>query len=320
MAESRKIVKSGNTSYIVSLPINWIRKNELESGKKIIINENDIGDLVISPESRKITKNKEITTIKVDKKDRSIIWLELLTAYIRDSSSIIFEGTEIPLKAGEILDLVKSFIALDVIEQSTDSITVKNFFYLDQEMSPRKLLKKMDIVNRASMNLLGTFFDKGFANEDFFELQKLDNQNQYLFTLIRKCVLKIFENPKLMSRIQTNYLQTSKERILAQAFMHISTNLLTMGKAFLILGSTKEETKILGKVYQEMKKDYQVLVSYVNSQNYPEVSNFLKQSLMKSSELEKTLKMLSDPLAAQIAASLLSIYYNLRDVGYETLA
>ena len=178
----------------------------------------------------------------------------------------------------------------------------------------------MDIVNRSSVNLLGNFFDKGFANEDFFELQKLNEQNQYLFTLIRKCVLKIFENPKLMSRIQTNHLQTAKERILAQAFMHISTNLLTMGKAFLILGSTKEETRILKKVYQTMKKDYQALTSYINSMNYSEVSIFLKNSLIKSSELEKTLKMLDDPLAAQIAASLLSIYYNLRDICYETLA
>ena len=178
----------------------------------------------------------------------------------------------------------------------------------------------MDIVNRASISLLGSFFDKGFANEDFFELQKLNDQNKYLFTLIRKCVLKVLEHPKLMTRIQTNHLQTSKERILAQAFMHISTNFLTMGKAFLILGSTKAETKILENVYQDMKKDYQTLISHVNSQNYSEVSYFLKHSLTKSSELEKTLKMLDDPLAAQIAASLLSVYYNLRDIGYETLA
>ena len=129
MAESRKIVKSGNTSYIVSLPINWIRKNELESGKTIRINENDTGDLVISPGTRNIKEKNEITTIKVDGKDKDSIWLELLTAYIRDSSSIIFEGKEIPNKLGEILGLVQSFIALDVIEQSTDSITVKNFFY-----------------------------------------------------------------------------------------------------------------------------------------------------------------------------------------------
>ena len=48
MAESRKIVKSGNTSYIVSLPINWIRKNELESGNHVEIEESELGDLTIS--------------------------------------------------------------------------------------------------------------------------------------------------------------------------------------------------------------------------------------------------------------------------------
>ena len=46
--DKRKLVKSGNTSFTVALPINWIRKNSLDQGDEVDILENTEGDLVIS--------------------------------------------------------------------------------------------------------------------------------------------------------------------------------------------------------------------------------------------------------------------------------
>jgi len=316
----RKIVKSGNTSYILSLPIEWIRKNNLKAGEMVFVNEDKIGDLIISSRIRKQTKSNETVTIKVDGKDDESIYLELLTTYIRDPTAIIFEGKELRTKADKILNLVKSFIGLDVMEQSTGSIIVKNFFTLDVDVSPRILLKKLDFVNRSIFSLLDHFFTKGFRKEDFSELQKLYEQTDHIFILIRKCVLKLLEQPKLISTLKTNLLEVSKHRIFARCSIHISSSLFTIGKAFLFLDPHEKEIKKLKHYFSMTIKEYNSLQNAINNQTYEQVYQFLKVSKSSTNNLNDFLKSLEDPLAVQVTTSILSINRNLRDMAHESLA
>lgn len=317
---TRKIIKSGNTSYVVSLPIDWIRRNNLQARKLVHIKENELGELILATLVKPESLKGDIITIKVDGKEEELIYLEFLTAYIRDASSVVFEGKEIPAKGQFILESVKQFIGLDVIEQSTINITVKNFYSVDQEMSPKLLLKKMNMVNLVAFKLLDVFFTQGFDNEDFVEIQKLYEQNERLFLLIRKSLLKLLEHPKLMSILKTNHLQVSKERIYAQSLIHISEHILVLGKVFLFLDSKAPEAKDIHTHYEDVTKTYQQIFNAINNQTPNVIYDFLKKFPKERSGLNKFLKSLEDPLAVQITTSLLSIYYNLKDMGLEALA
>ncbi len=317
--ETRKIVKSGNTSYILALPINWIRINRLENGKTVHVSENNQGDLIISAEKHKTALKNDYTTIKVDGKSDEAIWLEFMTAYVRDSSSIIFEGEEIINRTSKILDNVRFFIGLDVIEQSTKSIVVKNFFSLDKETSPQTIIKKMDIVNKASFELLKSFFQKHFANEDFFELQKLNEQNERLFILTKKSVLKLFEYPSLIKNIHSNHLQLLKERTYSQALRQISLSLLSLGNSFLFLDNTGKDVKMFQKVFAQAYKDYQEVLSAMHHKCIDDISDFIKCYPSGVSNTEKFLKNSEDPLMIQAINSLLTIYTNLHEIAHETV-
>jgi len=317
--ETRKIVRSGNTSFILALPINWIRKNNLESGKLVQVFENEQGDLLISAEKRKIASKDEIVTIKVDGKDEETINLDFSIAYIRDASSIIFEGKEIISKTSKILENIQFFIGLDVMEQSTRSIVVKNFFSLDKETSPYTLIKKMDIVNRAGFEQLQIFFNKNFANEDFFELQKLTEQNRRLFVLVRKSILKLIEYPSLMRNIQTDYLQVSKDKTFAHILRTISAALLSLGKTFLFLDRSRSEIKVFKEIFNSIYSDYQALLNAINNKIYEDIQLFIKRHNTKSKEIEKFSNSLEDPLMIQAVTSLLQVYSSLKDMAYETL-
>jgi hypothetical protein len=61
----------------------------------------------------------------------------------------------------------------DVIEQTADSITIKNFYSVSRETAPHVLIKKMAMVNRALFEVLGTFFKQGFTKDDLAEAQRL---------------------------------------------------------------------------------------------------------------------------------------------------
>tara|TARA_Y100000310_G_scaffold106547_1_gene105058 strand:- start:265 stop:1224 length:960 start_codon:yes stop_codon:yes gene_type:complete len=317
--ETRKIVKSGNTSYTLALPISWVRKNSLEKDKLVNVTENDQGDLIISSERQKIVPKKEYVTIKVDGKDDETINLEFLTAYIRDASQIIFEGKEISPKTSKILELIKNYIGLDVIEQSTKTIVVKNFFWLDKETSPSSLIRKMDIINRSSFELLSNFFEKNFDNDDFFELQKLNEQNERLYILIKKSFLKLFEYPRFMKTLQTNYLQISKEKEYAQALRNISLALLSTGKTFLFLDSSGNTTKRLQKELSTTYENYQSVINTINNNLPDKLHKILIGYTGQKVETDKFLKTLDDPLVIQAINSISIIHHQLEEMSYGAL-
>jgi len=47
--EYRKLIKFGNSSFVISLPKSWIVRHHLKKGAIIYVDENKVGDLVCSP-------------------------------------------------------------------------------------------------------------------------------------------------------------------------------------------------------------------------------------------------------------------------------
>ena len=153
--EKRKVVKSGNTSYTLALPIEWIRKNRIEKGSSLTLSENETGEIVIFTGKTHTTPRNQVKTIKIDHREIEEIYVELLHAYIRNFSNIILEGKETPKKTGSLLAMLEELIGLDAIEQTPTSIVIKNFSSLDKETSPRPLIRKMDLaLNFSHLNII----------------------------------------------------------------------------------------------------------------------------------------------------------------------
>ena len=85
----RKIVKQGAATMMVSLPSKWVKKNNLEKGDEVDIDEQD-KELIITPE-KKVEKKKQVTIdITPDKKDN--IYPILTHAYRRGFDKIILKA------------------------------------------------------------------------------------------------------------------------------------------------------------------------------------------------------------------------------------
>ena len=316
----RRLVKSGNTSFTLSIPISWIRKNKLGAGSEIQIFETDQGDLLVSSDKKKNVSTKDkIITIKVDDKDSDQINLEILLAYIRDYATIVLDGKEIASKSKDIITDLQNLIGLGIMEQSYDSITIKNFFSLDTETSPTNLLRKVDIVNRASFKLLVSFFEHEFSQEDVFSLQKFEKQNERLFILINKSILKLIVEPDLMKNIQTNYLQVSKDNLFAQAFSHISLNLLSLGKLCLFLDNKSKDAPLLRKNFDIVYKNYDDIVNSIINRDNRRINSFIKDFEHQNRRLDESLKNLEDTPMIQATSFLIAINSHIRDLAFTAL-
>lgn len=309
-------MKSGNTSFTLALPIQWVRNNALGQGSQVSILENEVGQLVLTPE-RPVEKKETFVTIQVDGKDEEELALELLTAYLRDFSTIVFEGREVRQKTRHILDQLKQYIGLDVIEQTTDGIIIKNFFTVTREDAPRVLLRKLSMGNRAMFELLRGFFRKEFSKEDLSELQRVKQQNDRLFNLVRKTIVKLLEHPALLSRVQTSPLELCKDKVVALAAKNISVSLLVIGKAFVFMDPSKKRQ--LREMFERVQANHDLVMSLMTHKNPESTRRFLMSSVGEMKRWERIAQSSDDPLVGECANSLVNCNLLLEDIAYQLI-
>lgn len=145
--EHRKLIKFGAKTYCISLPKPWIREHKLKKGDTINIERLDDGSLKVlgtadasQPEIKEISFN--VTSLSADEVRRRI-----LVAYINDYTIIRLCGT-MGGRAAELKDIFKQFVALEVLDITSDSITAKAFIDVS-ETEPLVVLRRVDTIVRA---------------------------------------------------------------------------------------------------------------------------------------------------------------------------
>jgi len=317
--DKRKIVRSGNTSYTVALPIDWIRKNNLSKGSFVNMFENNLGEVVISTNT-KPNIQKEITeTINIDDYSYEKIDLELHNAYIRNISTIILEGKDISSKIDIISSYLNTYIGLDIIEHNPSNIVIKNFSSNEKEMSSEKLLRKMDICIRAMFDLTLNFFNSGFSKNDLLELERLKNQDNRIYLLTRRMILTALNNPHLIREFHTSYHQLSKDKIIAMSFKQIAFFLLSIGRSFLYLKHTKDDAKKLKKLFWKLFENYGNILNRNGDQNHKSLIEFLDWSRSYILNLETKQKTERDPLILEVTDNIIVINKLLRRIAFEII-
>ena len=87
--ETRKIQFTGGSTYIISLPKNWIEQNQIKKGSFIRLHEEEGGSLTIVPPSTKLKKKLDEATIMVrPDDDTEMINRKIVSAYLSGYNSI----------------------------------------------------------------------------------------------------------------------------------------------------------------------------------------------------------------------------------------
>lgn len=190
----RKIIKFGKSSHVISLPKNWLNKNNLDKGDIVYINETDF-NLIIS--SNQQNKRKEVLSIEIDVSniDTREIERRIISAYIQNYNVIHLYGKNFSSKVNDIKEAIQNIMALEIMEETSEKITAKDFLKMD-EISLIDLLKRMDIITRAM------FLDtkKVFTNNNLVEnIYDRDKDVNRLTFLVYRLIQFYFENPIIAS-------------------------------------------------------------------------------------------------------------------------
>ena len=67
--EYRKLIKFGESSFVVSIPKTWMTKNNLKKGDLVYFSENGNNELIIAPQLKEEDKEEKKIIINADNKD-----------------------------------------------------------------------------------------------------------------------------------------------------------------------------------------------------------------------------------------------------------
>ncbi len=256
--EYRKLISFGKSSFVVSLPKPWIGQNKLKKGDLIYMEESG-QNLMLSKSTVKDGEEEKTKVINIDGKSSLLIMREVNSAYILNYRTIILKGKEIKDKVKEIQQIFQNLIALEIMEQTSNSVVAKDFLNMEQ-VSIEELIRKMDIIARTMLNETISSISK----DNYENINERDKDVNRLYFLLYRAVLYNLEH---LSNAMKKY-KLGPTELLNQQFVGFYIEGIadearrTARFARMIKGNAKEKNVLisfLGKVeqhYTDVMKTY----------------------------------------------------------------
>ncbi|PIN81901.1 hypothetical protein COV11_00570 [Candidatus Woesearchaeota archaeon CG10_big_fil_rev_8_21_14_0_10_30_7] len=243
MVHIRKLVKAGQTSHTVSLPKEWLAKNNLGRGDAVYIHEKNSDELIINPSvTKEINSIKEIT-LDFHKKELETLKRELTSAYVNNYNVINIVGKQVSKHNQDIKGVLNSFVALEISEQTEQKLVIKDLLNLN-EVDINKTIRRMDMIVRSMFKELNSTDALNFKDEDVNKIYFL------IFRLLKSAL----ENTKNAEKLNVKPLQVL-------SYWYLVVNIENLADCCTSLGSkvdnkTKKIVDLLEQQYSEVMNSF----------------------------------------------------------------
>lgn len=254
----RKLISFGKGSYIVSMPKEWVEKNNLKKGDVISVN-NDGFELVLSASKQDEKQEAKETDIDAKGKDLEVLKTEIVTSYLNgyDTINIMFEHNS--KEVTKIKDVIRNLSGMEIMEQTSTRIVAKNLINLN-EISMSNIIRRMDIITRAMVEDCILCY-KGQCTYDNIYHRDFDiNRLYYLGYKFTKNAMK---NPRLAKSLKMEPWQLHSDILAIKKMERIADRQKRISRflceASLDRGTIAELEKIhtdIGEAYNNAMKAY----------------------------------------------------------------
>ena len=147
--QTRRVQLSGGSTYIISLPKNWVEELKIKVGENVTIVKNSNQSLTLFPREQNDNK-KTIAVIYTNQKDSGeAVKRKIIAAYLAGYKTIQIKtkGMRIPSEHSKsIRELVRSsMIGTEIVESSSEAMTIQILTRLP-ELSFETALKRMYLM------------------------------------------------------------------------------------------------------------------------------------------------------------------------------
>jgi phosphate uptake regulator len=246
--ETRKVQKTGGSSYIISLPKVWIDKHGVEKNDTLGILSQPDGNLLITPkiDNESAIKTKEIIVDDYD--DENFLFRVLIGAYIMGFSRIVIKSSKKfePIIRDTITNFTQIAIGPEIVEESNNIIVIKDLLN-PKEMPFEKTIKRMYIL------VQGMHEDSIVAletenSELADEVIKRDNDVDRLHWLIGRQSHIVLRDIILCQKMGITLEQASHYQQMSRFLERIGDHASKIAKNVLILVNHKVDESLKGQL------------------------------------------------------------------------
>lgn len=319
--ESRKLVKSGNTSFTITLPIDWVRANGLDAGSTVNVEETSEGELRLSAQrqAQSMGNKSDVEVVDTEGLDADQVRLEITIQYIRDSPNVLLRGKHSVRQLKSARETVSNLIGFEVIEQDPGAITIKNFFRVDEETSPHATSQKMFHINRAFFSLLEDFFEDGLNQQEVYEAEQFMQQNYKLSYVAEKGIFLAVQNPEMVKQLRSNTLELLKRKRYVQSSRNISWYLHNVAELFNLIDQEAAGVRELHDHFLQLSSWHDELASSIRNTDVTRLRELLLSSRRFEKDAEELVSLFEDGLLVQATTLLFAVNQEIGDMAYESL-
>ena len=246
--EIRSLQMTGRSSYILTLPKEWINSSKLKKNDKIGIIPQSDGSLLITPKIyREQTRREKYLNVN-DEIDQTYLFRQLIGAYISGYNSIKLESSTI--LSVSVRNIVNKFIQTtvgqEVMEETGNSITIKDLLN-PLEMPFDNTIKRMQIVvegmQKDVMQALITK-DKMLLEDVILRDNILDRLNW----LIARQYNIISRNTSLAKKMKITAGRSSTSFLISRTIERIGDHIVRLANNILNLIDVEMDNKIVDNI------------------------------------------------------------------------
>jgi len=249
--ETRKIQKTGGSTYVVSLPKKWIQTAGLKKGDHVSMGVTGDGTLTIDPG---VSKNSEklVKVIEVSPNtEPKALLRQMIATYVTgyDIIEIRSRGRIPPDLRRAVQDFVRRVIGPEVVEESSNLVVLQDVAdHADLDM--KKVVRRMHLMARnmleESIRSLKEL-DRGMAEQ----VISRDDEVDRLHWFVEKQHAMVRRNISFAAKMKSTWLESDSMLFTSKALERIADHATRIAHSVDLLGDSRidgETTKALERL------------------------------------------------------------------------
>jgi len=296
--ETRKIQFTGKSTYIVSLPKQWITDLGLKQGDQVLVDRKGISSLHVTPYNTRKKDQTETATIEIEpKEETSTVVRKLVSLYFLHFKTISIKprvGRITPSQRIGIRNAVKKILmGAEITADSSDGITVQILINL-VELSVDAAFKRMMLLAKSMLDDALIAIKEG--NEELAKevINSDDDVDRFGFYITRQLAIAIENDHMLKEMGFHNARDCLGYRVITKNIERLADHAVRISKDVL-----DYKKPITGKLFDMIREMSDFAISVMDDaclalfkKNYEEAENAIK----RANDIEKYEKKIIDGL------------------------
>lgn len=266
----RKLQKTGGSTYLVSLPKEWILKNKLNQGDPVAIFETNQGNLIIDP---KYTERDELKnfTIEIPKiktaKPGFDLGREITAGYLfgYDTISIISEKNISPIERDTVKRTIQKLIGIEIVEETAKNISLQCLLSTTALPLDKSLERTYRIASQMHRDSITAFVD-GDPKLAQNVIERDDEVDRLYFLTVRQLRAAI-QDPKIAKKIGVSAIECLDFRVIAKSIEFLADLATDIAQRFLKLENVKIEPEITEYIHEISKMAFDMSTKAMDALN-----------------------------------------------------